>query len=157
MEVLRAFQAGGLDRVLETMNTHWAPPEDTGERESRWVKALPSMIEEYGDGEVVRVMRKAPHVLTFVTERTDGPPLAYTFEFESKPPHRILQLSVDTDAGGEGPGLPPLQLADDTAIDTIGNVIEPWVNRLADDGLFSGTVLVGVDGQVMQQSFCKIA
>ncbi|MBD3298192.1 MAG: serine hydrolase [candidate division Zixibacteria bacterium] len=147
MEVLQAFQDGDLTQLLASMNTHWAPPEDPEERDARWRKALPSMIEEFGDGQVVSMMMEQPHVMKFVTERTDGPTLAYTFEFESDPPHRIVQMGVDTDAGGRGPGLPPLGLTDDASIDALDNAVGPWIDRLADNGMFSGAVLIAVDGQ----------
>ncbi|GAB4317548.1 MAG: hypothetical protein Kow0074_06200 [Candidatus Zixiibacteriota bacterium] len=147
MEVLDAFAAGDLDALLASMNEHWVPADDPQERADRWQRAVPTMLNEFGDGVVVSVLIQQEHVIEFVTERPGGPTLAYTFEFETDPPHRILRMNVDFHEGRGGPELPRLEIPIGMRAEQIEDVVDPWVRQLADDGAFSGVLMIAVDGK----------
>lgn len=145
---IKALQAKDATVLRQYMNENWAPAEHPEERAQRWEQFVPMIIERNADVTVTGVLADAEHSITVVTEQPDGPPLRFIFSFEPKEPYRILSMSVEAgDDDRQGPALPPLTFPDKANSKKIAQVIDPWLDQLTRDSLFSGTVLVAWEGK----------
>ena len=145
---IKAVQAGDADALLAYMQENWAPAQDPEERAQRWQQFVPMIIERNANVTVTGVLAEAEHSLTILAEQPDGPPLRFEFTFEPEPPHRILGFGVE--AGGDdmrGPKLPPVEFPSGASNEDIARTINPWLDQLTRDSLFSGTVLIAWQGK----------
>lgn len=151
LDVVKAISAGDADALFATMQRNWIPAEEGSDREARWKKFTATVAGLEKGTAITGVDATEPHALTVTTQRPSGEVVRFIFDFESEPPHRVIGMSAEANAGGRGTGigLPPFELAPDADKSAIVDALTKWFDQLSDDDVFSGTALVAWKGETI--------
>lgn len=159
--VLIGDRAGADERRMEEIALAWVDAHNSGDIEKMaafraahreetgdgWREQFPGLVERLGRLETTDVMIEGSGELILRVDSTGHGRLQLTFQFSADDPERIGSIRIDMSGGGQDNDLPILTLDSD---DWPGRVsaIDAYVVALAEEGRFSGVVLIGQDGEI---------
>lgn len=100
------------------------------------------ILEDTGGISPVKVLATSDDKTTLRAKTRNGEMLELTFEFEPKPPHKLISVQFRPIAPGLDE-LPPGKLTDDQIIKALGS----YMDKIVADDKFSGVVLLAKEGK----------
>ncbi len=123
-----------------------------------WQTSYENLVNQFGTLMVWGMMAEGPHKLRIgVKSEKTGEKFKLVFEFDSDAPDQIKQISIKDEGGREegGNDLPKVKLSSDWS--NRKSELDAYLQRLAKDDLFSGTVLVANSDGVLYEGACGLA
>ena len=149
------------ERRMEEIALAWVDAHNSGDVEkmavfraahredadNAWRQQFPGLVERLGHLEPTDVMISGPRELILDIDSAGRGRLQFTFQFSADDPERIRSIMVDQSGGGRDNDLPVLTLDSDDWSEKAA-AIDAYIVALADEGRFSGAVLISQDDEV---------
>ncbi len=137
-----AFNSGDPDVMVEhyrqaMTDSAWARRKED-QRRSRYQK----LYDDLGAIQIVGIELKGPGEATLVAASEHHGRVRFVFTFAEQPPHRIESLSIRVGGPDSDHDLPPVPKLGAGDLETWQAEIDTYLEALAKQGLFSGTVLL---------------
>ena len=138
----------------EGFAARWLTAEAAGPAAGR----LERLLAECRGARLRGIRNSGPRSASIELARADGSRTCrIAFELEPNPPHRIASWTADVEAGGAEPGADPghhdpsgaLPALEIPAQGDVRAAVAGWLTGLAERELFSGSVLVARDGELL--------
>ena len=136
-----AHNSGDIEKMAAFRAAH---REDTGDG---WREQFPGLVERLGRFEPTDVVIAGPRELILRVDSAGRGRLRLTFQFSADDAERIGRITIDQSGGGRDNDLPVLTLDSDDWSEK-ASAIDAYVAALAEEGRFSGAVLISQDGEI---------
>jgi len=144
-----AFNSGDADTMLryyeEALTPELRARRSDEERRSMYLR----LTQDLGRLEVQQIKIDGPNSVTIVAESERSGGIQLSFELEENPPHRIAGIGINI--GGPGPemDLPPAPNLATLGLEAWRLAVDHYLLGLADEEVFSGTVLLARRDEVL--------
>ncbi len=157
MAWIEAFNSGNADQMEAFVQANYTPEALQRRTPEERRKFFQNLRSAHGNLEVVGIdFRNRDLDLEVRPQR--GEVISFSFSFEPAAPFRIAGLGIRIGGPAErGSRLPRLDLPPNATQEQIAAKLDAYLRDLESRDLFSGSVLVAKDGQVLFEKACGLA
>ena len=144
-----AFNSGDADTMMRFYDEALAPDYRARRTNDERRELHQNLVQDLGQIAIRQIKIENPGKILVVADSKLAGLVNLLFELEESPPHRITGLGVTI--GGPGPEmeLPPIPRLAELGLDTWRTTLERYLEALAEEEVFSGTVLLARGDEVL--------